>query len=306
MASVCIPTRNRADLLKLTLESLDRQWVKSDRFQVIVADDGSSDGTIDLLQSFSPSYRFGWTRPAGRGSSAARNAAAQLADHEVLIFLDDDQITSPQLVGAHLEAQQRYGAVLVQGNYPLAAGWDRDGASMIFEQARRTSLGVVKHGLCPYFHLWGGNFSIRRVTWLDAGGFDESLSRSQDLDFGLRVADLGVPMVFEQQALSHHLHRVGIRGFRQQHFNEGRCLVKISRKRGVPVEVLLDSPVDGPLDRACKSFWARYPRWAGLAGRAFSAVVWAADLVRVRPAQLFSSRVVRRYHELGGMAVESR
>jgi GT2 family glycosyltransferase len=304
-ASVCIPTRNRADLLRLTLESLDRQCVDPDRFQVVVADDGSRDGTIDLLRRLRANYELKWTRLTGRGSGAARNAAARAADHEVLIFLDDDQITSPSLVHAHLETQERDGVVIVQGDYPLAAGWDRDGASLLFERSRRFAFARVETPASLAFHLWGGNFSVRRETWRQIGGFDEDLPRSQDLDFGLRAADLGVPTVLELRARSHHLHRVSVDMFRQQHFSEGRCLVKISRKRGVPVEPLLGSPVNRRVDRILTLVWVRYPRWAATAGRGFSAILWASDRLRVRPLQLFSARVLRRFHELGGMALES-
>src|SRR2546422_11547556 len=97
-ASVCIPTRNRADILRLTLEGLARQSVARDRLQVVVGDDGSTDPTITMLQAFPAGFDLRWTGSGGRGSGAARNAAARVATHEVLIFLDDDQIASPDLV----------------------------------------------------------------------------------------------------------------------------------------------------------------------------------------------------------------
>ena len=69
-ASICIPTRNRARLLRETLESLDRQSVAADRLQVVVGDDGSNDGTIDMLRRLQPSYELKWTRLHGQGSGA--------------------------------------------------------------------------------------------------------------------------------------------------------------------------------------------------------------------------------------------
>jgi glycosyltransferase involved in cell wall biosynthesis len=106
-ASVCIPTRNRADILRQTLESLERQSVDPKRFEVVVGDDGSTDETIEMLAGFRSSFDLFWTPLEGRGSGAARNAAGRAARHEVLIFLDDDQITSPDLVAVHLETQRR-------------------------------------------------------------------------------------------------------------------------------------------------------------------------------------------------------
>jgi glycosyltransferase involved in cell wall biosynthesis len=304
-ASVCIPTRNRADLLRTTLESLDRQSVAPERLEVIVGDDGSTDGTPDMLCGLRTTFRLRWTRPEGKGSGAARNAAARLADHEVLIFLDDDQLTTPELVAAHLDAHERGGRVIVQGAYPLAPGHDGQGVSLVYERSRARGLGSVQPGEAVAFHLWGANFSVRRETWAQVGGFDENLPRSQDLEFGLRVADLGVPLVFERRAHSLHLHRVTPAGYRRQCFNEGRCLVRISRKRGVPVESLLGSPVDRPLDRVVKRFWLRFPRWADATGGVLGGVSSMADRVHLRPAQLFTSRLLRRFHELGGMALEA-
>ena len=304
-ASVCIPTRNRAQLLRLTLESLDWQTVAVNRLQVIVGDDGSNDGTIDMLRQLRPPYALKWTRLHGRGSGAARNAAARLADHEVLIFLDDDQITTPDLVAAHLDVHEREPAVIVQGDYPLAAGWDRRGASLIFERSRVRSRRAADPTAVVAFRLWGANFSVRRELWAEVGGFDERLPRNQDLELGLRLADLGVSLVVEPRALSHHLHAVSAAGFRRQCFDEGRCMVRISRKRQVPLESLLDGPVSRPVDRLLRNVWVHFPGWADSLGRSLGGVLWTADRLRLRPAQVFASRLVRRFHELGGIAVET-
>src|SRR3989442_2921199 len=259
-ASVCIPTHNRADILRQTLESLNHQSVSRDRFQVVVGDDASTDRTLTMLQEFPANSDLMWARAKARGAGAARNAAARLARHEVLIFLDDDQITSPDLVAAHLDAHERFGVVIVQGQYPLAQGSQRGGASLIYERARVDCMNLGHHGTdCR--HLWGANFSVRRETWAEVHGFDEDLPRNQDQDFGLRVTDLGVPFITSPHALSHHLHRVSIAGLRQQSFDTGRCMVRISRKRRVPVDVLLASPIDRPLarplDRLASRYWPR-------------------------------------------------
>jgi glycosyltransferase involved in cell wall biosynthesis len=299
-ASVCIPSRNRADLLKQALESLDRQSLAPDRYDVVVTDDGSTDGTDAMLRTLRPGFRLRWTRLEGRGSGAARNAAARLAEGDVLIFLDDDQIAEPDLVAMHLAAHETRGVVIVQGDYRTA---DRDGASRNFERSRMRVLRASESGAIP-FHLWGGNFSVRRDTWAQVGGFDETLPRSQDLDFGLRITDLGIPHLIERRAASHHRHRVSPAGYRRHCFNEGRCMVRIARKRGVPVASLL-GVVDRPLDRIVTRFWQRFPRGADLAGRGLAGLLWLSDGVRIVPAQMAAARLVRRFHELGGIVGET-
>jgi GT2 family glycosyltransferase len=272
--------------------------------QIIVADDGSTDETSALLQSIQLRYELKRTRLDGRGCAAARNAAARLADHQVLIFLDDDQVTSPELVATHLEAHKRSGNVIVQGDHQLAPGWNRRGASLLYDQSRARHLGSTDPKAGVPFRLFGANFSVRQKTWARVGGFDESLPRNQDLDFGLRVADTGVPIVLELRALSHHLHTVSSAAFRHQCFTSGRCLVRISRKRSVPLDSLVGSPIDQLADRVVKRFWIAFPRSAHAAGRCLSGALGVADHIRLRPAQLLAARLVRRFYHLGGIALE--
>jgi GT2 family glycosyltransferase len=300
-ASVCIPTRNRAQRLRLTLESLNAQSVDPDRFEVIVADDGSTDGTAEMLRGFASRYTLRWTRLSGRGSGAARNAAAGAAKNDVLIFLDDDQIASVDLVATHLSAQERIGPAIVQGDYPLADGWDRNGASIVFERSRRKAVGASRRS--DLLSLWGGNFSVPWSAWLEAGGFDESLLRHQDLDFGLRIVRLGVPLVMEPRALSRHLHRVDSDAFRRQCFDEGFWIARIERKHNLHIgSATMARPIDGVV-QAC---WRRYPRQAIAIGRCLGAMLRIADFFRLRPAQVFTARLVGRFHRLGGVALAVR
>src|SRR5256886_15428191 len=254
-----------------------------------------------MLGGLRPRYPLTWRSVTGSGPGAARNAAAGAAENDVLIFLDDDQLASPDLVAAHLDAHERRGVVLVQGDYPLADGCDRDGASMVFERSRVRTLGSWRRGALASVHLWGANFSVRQQSWRQVGGFDESLPRSQDLDFGLRIADLGVPLIVELGAVSHHLHRVSTRGYRLQCFSEGRCMVRISRKRGVALETLLNSRLNRPLDRILTRIWTRYPRWADAGGRLLPRLARPAGLGGGRPGAGWSSRVRRPFPRPGGL-----
>src|SRR2546430_17731136 len=85
-ASICIPTRNRAELLRLTLESLDRQTISADRFEVIVGDDGSTDETGAMLGGLRPRYPLTWRRATGSGPGAGRHAPARAAEDQSLIL----------------------------------------------------------------------------------------------------------------------------------------------------------------------------------------------------------------------------
>lgn len=305
-ASVCIPTRNRRYLLAGTLRSLEAQSVGPGRLQVVIADDGSTDGTAEYLDQLAFKLPIERVSLPGRGGGAARNAAASRARGDVLIFLDDDQLCSSELVAAHLAVHQRFGDVLVQGLYPLAAGCNRRGTSLVYQWAQSRTLSALSPLVVGgFWHVWGGNISVRRATWARAGGYDEQLPRSQDLDFGLRVAGLGVPFVFEPRALSYHVHSISAAGFRRQHFSEGRTMARLSAKHGLPIGGLLGGRYGRLADRLASLAWRLNPAAAHRIGVAIGSSLWAADTLGLPSAQLAAARLLRRYFEVGGITAET-
>ena len=101
-ASVLIPTYNRRAFLQQTLKSLEAQSAGADRYEVVVAVDGSTDDTVETLKNLTTTYPLRWVYQRNQGSAAASNTAARQAQHQILIFLDDDQVASPELVAVHI------------------------------------------------------------------------------------------------------------------------------------------------------------------------------------------------------------
>ncbi len=306
-ASVIIPTYNRRDSLLQTLATLDRQSVAPEQYEVIVGVDGSTDGSVEALAGLRPPYSLRWVWQENRGPAAATNAAARLARHEVLVFLDGDQLASPELLAAHLDAHQRHGVVLVQGLYPLAPGYDRRGASLMYQRALFQALAPMESSHPCQPHIWSANFSCRRESWAMVGGFDEAFREygGEDTDFGLRVVALGVPCIFEPQALSYHLHVVSYSSHRHQAFSEGRSMVRLAEKHAVPVESFDGGALNRPIDRAFRAAWVSSPRVADLIGRLMTAGLWGADVWRIRQAQVAAARLVHRFYKVGGITIES-
>jgi GT2 family glycosyltransferase len=286
-----------------TLDSLEQQSALG-RFEVVVAIDGSTDGTAEALSSRRWSFPLRWALQTNAGTAAARNAAARLARHEVLIFLDDDQVAAPDLVAMHLAVHERIDNAIVQGSYPLASGFDRLGASIVYERTRTAGVADSQAGTRGRY-LWGANFSVRRRTWREVGGFDEVFRSygGEDTDFGLRVLGLGVPLVAEPRALSHHLHRVSYAGFRRNAFEAGRATVRISRKHGIALEALPGatmSRVDHLIGRA----WRINPGAVELLGTVAIGGLWLADRTQSRMFQVMFARLIRRLHWVGGVTKE--
>src|SRR5947209_6658963 len=103
MVSIVIPTFNRRGLLRTTLEALARQTYPADQFEALVVSDGSSDGTDSMTESYAREapYRLRLITQGNAGPSRARNRGVQEAIGDVVLFLDDDIESCPDLVGAH-------------------------------------------------------------------------------------------------------------------------------------------------------------------------------------------------------------
>jgi GT2 family glycosyltransferase len=94
LASVIIPTYNRKDSLRRALDGLRNQTLPSDCYEAIIADDGSTDGTGQLLWNDYP-FQVHYYRQENAGAAMARNMGADHSLAEVLVFMDDDIVATP-------------------------------------------------------------------------------------------------------------------------------------------------------------------------------------------------------------------
>jgi GT2 family glycosyltransferase len=304
-ASVLIGTYNRRAFLLRTLEGLDRQSALG-RFEVIVAVDGSTDGTVQALESGSWRFPLRWTVAPNAGIAAARNRAARESRNPVLIVLDDDMPVMPEFVAAHLAAHQAGRVLLVHGPYPLAPMRRPTGAALLYERTRARELVESSAVDGRAWTLWGGNFSVRRETWDRVRGFDESFRDygGEDTDFGLRVAALGIPFLFEAGAGASHLHVVRAMDFRRRAFSEGRAVVRVARKHGLPLSAFAGGSLSRPIDRALAFAWRTSRPAASAAGGLATGGLWLADRIGWRALQVPLARLVRRIQRVGGMTTE--
>ena len=173
--SIITPTFNRLMLLGRCLDALSAQSERD--FEVIVAVDGSTDGTLAFLTAFARSGRLELRAlPLARGGQAsARNAAIGAARGSILVFVDDDLLLDPETLARHRAFHE------------------------VFE--RSVAIGLVRYGRGPRFAplapTWvdftGMNTSLGRDLALEAGLFDANLSSygGEDIDFALRLQRLG-------------------------------------------------------------------------------------------------------------------
>jgi glycosyltransferase involved in cell wall biosynthesis len=207
--SVIIPTFNRKDVLLMCLTHLKHQAYPMDRFEVVVAIDGSTDGTADTLRSMNFPFRMNIAEQINSGPAAARNLGAGLATGKYLLFLDDDILATPELIAEHLSMHNQYPGSVVVGPTPtpVASGatalsdWQRDSYQTDIDRLNEWGFDAIDH----YFCL-GANGSLSREMFQRSGGFDASLhSEGDETELGLRLLDLGAKFRWNPNAVGNQL-----------------------------------------------------------------------------------------------------
>lgn len=181
--SIIIPTYNRRLLLQQTLNSVWQQAFTD--FEVIVIDDGSTDGTVNFLQSLAG--RVKTLTQANRGPGAARNLGAHHATGEYLAFLDSDDLWFPWSL-------ELYRNVINQTARPsFIAGKPRCfRAESELAAVTQSSLRVEQFpdylASSDAWRWWGvSSFVVRRDMLFEAGGFTEKWVNGEDADLALRL-----------------------------------------------------------------------------------------------------------------------
>jgi len=195
--SVVISTYQRSHLLPRLVAALEAQTLPHDRFEVVIADDGSTDDTTDVLRQLEAAtpLRLRTLRmDVNRGPSIGRNAAWRTASGPVVAFTDDDAIPTPGWLAAGLAALGDADVAVGQTTFPPE---DESLAGRPFTR-------VLEVHDARFFQTC--NVFYRRSYLEAVGGFDESLESpsAEDTELALRVCERGGRATFAGDALVHH------------------------------------------------------------------------------------------------------
>ena len=228
LMSVIIPTHDRCQSLRYTLLSLSRQTFPADQTEVLVLDNGSEDGTAEMLRSFTAPFRLRTIlvpKQKPFESSRLRNLGMASAKGDVLVFFDSDMIAPPHFLEQHAAVHTYADDIALLGkmfylesNEGLSEGVFTSAFSVQalgpMQLAGKTVnrflsfSGNLRQYLRPWDLCIGANFSVTRAGIDRAGGFDETLDGEHpagaDIAYGMQMYSRGLKLVYGRAALAFH------------------------------------------------------------------------------------------------------
>ncbi|MCJ8502417.1 glycosyltransferase family 2 protein [Desulfatitalea alkaliphila] len=178
--SVVIPTFNRAGIVTRAINSVLSQTRPP--LEVIVVDDGSTDGTAALLERYAGRIRV--IRQPNRGVSAARNRGVAAAAGEWIALLDSDDAWQQEKLARQVDHLQRHPETVICQTEEI---WIRNGVRVNPKQRHRKLAGMIFEQCLPLCLISPSAVMLRRDLLTAAGGFDESLPACEDYDLWLRL-----------------------------------------------------------------------------------------------------------------------
>jgi glycosyltransferase involved in cell wall biosynthesis len=267
--SVVIPTYRRPETLFPVLDALGRQAAPPE-FEVVVVDDGSGDDTPRLLAEYSPPYPFRFFSQENSGPASARNRGVREARGKVILFLGDDTVPEPALLGVHGKAHAE------KRPYPVAVlgytTWPRDLRVSPFlhhinEYGLQFGYGLIRDPeQVPFNFFYTSNVSLPRALLLGAGLFDTSFPHAawEDIEVAYRLMQRGMRMLYRPEAVARHHHDITFASFRRRQEKAGEAAAIFYRKHP-ELGDFLAVPQAKLLARRRTLAERILPRWAALA-----------------------------------------
>ena len=226
--SIVIPTYNRRERLARVLRALDKQSAGPETFEVVIVDDGSTDGTAGWLTSLRPAYELRAISQANAGPARARNAGVEAARGELLLFLDDDVEPSQDLVSEHLRSHGEDANLVVIGPLASLSHYRQPWVAWEQEKLEGQYAAMLRGDWEPTFRqFWTGNASVRRAHVLAAGGFNPEFLRAEDVELGMRLDRRGIKFRFNPDARALHYAERSLASWEHAHRSYGRLEVSI-------------------------------------------------------------------------------
>ena len=181
LVSIIIPTYNRGWILTEAIDSVLAQEYKD--YELIVVDDGSTDNTREILDTYGPDIIV--LRQANKGVSAARNRGIAEAGGQLVAFLDSDDLWLPRKLSRQVDFFKLNPAAVINQTEEI---WIRNGVRINPKDRHRKPSGMIFErslGLCL---VSPSAVMIQKTLFDTVGVFDETLPACEDYDLWLRIS----------------------------------------------------------------------------------------------------------------------
>lgn len=224
LASVIVPAHNARATLGACLQALLRQTLPPERYEIIVVDDGSTDGTDRVAAAFGVQV----LRQPRKGPAAARNAGAAIARGTIVVFTDADCAPCPDWLERMLAPFADPTVVGVKGAYRSA----QRALLPRFIQAEYEDKYDRLRQCDRIAFVDGYAAAYRRAIFLAEGGFDPvfPVPSAEDIEFSFRLARRGHRLVFAPEARVYHQHAIALRHYLRRKFRYGYWRLLVYRR----------------------------------------------------------------------------
>lgn len=308
-ASLIIPTRDRWEQLRRTLETLSQQTAVG-RFEVVVADDGSEAAPPDQVAAGDWPFPLRLLRLGHVGIGQAKNRALEVAGGRLLIFLNDDTYPEPEFVQQHLAARaDADGRRLMHLGLTRWRVWpDQNLFDCLIAESGMIFFyhNLQPGGLYNFRHAWNCNLSVDAEAVRAAGGFNQRLGPFffEDLELAFRLQQHGWRVRYWPQAVAVHDHRYSPQAYLQRERLLGQMAVFLWRANRACFEAIYGRRLDEAYLDYCRQFVAEHAAAAEQFGRHFCQWhCWPASVLDAGPdgrqtmIELFvqAHRLLKRY-----------
>lgn len=229
--SVIIPVYNGKDILVKCLGRLFDQTYDRSKYEIVMVDDGSADGTDDLFKTVvaNAPCEVRYFRQEHKGPAAARNLGIKNAKGRLILLFGADMMATGTLLEEHVRWHEKYpeNNVAVLGHI----AWPPDMKVTPFlewlEQGPQFGYPRIR---CPedvsYEFFYSSNISLKKRFLLDNGLFDEDFPYAafEDIELGYRLRKKGLRMVYNNKAMTYHEHRIDKDSFSKRSLLAGKSL----------------------------------------------------------------------------------
>ena len=211
LVSVIIPTHNRSGLLRQTIETFLAQSYPPERLELIVVDNGSTDDTWKVIQSFGAVRGLQEKR---KGAHFARNSGAAASNGEILYFTDDDMLAEPDLLANIVRGFETDPKVAsVTGK--VLPRWDTEPPVWVLEHCRNALLSLIDLGEATIVSdedigVFSCHQAVDRRVFFEAGGFNpdtnaEEFTGDNETGLNLKIKALGYKFAYVGTSVTHHM-----------------------------------------------------------------------------------------------------